>query len=215
MNRQWIVGLTGGIGSGKSAAAERFASLGIAVVDTDAISHQLTATDGAAMPLIRLAFGDEIQQADGALDRASMRRQVFGDPTAKLKLEAILHPLIREQSQRLLDAAANPPAGQIRAPYAMLVVPLLIESGTYRDRVDRLLVVDCPVETQIERVMRRSQMSRDEVMRIMVTQVSREQRLAAADDIISNDGTLSHLYQQVDALDLAYRANRGIFPTKD
>jgi dephospho-CoA kinase len=215
VTRQWIIGLTGGIGSGKSAAAERFASLGIAVVDTDAISHQLTAPGGAAMPLIRATFGDDIQQADGALDRASMRRRVFSDPAAKLKLEAILHPLIRQRSQHLLESAANPPAGQIRAPYAMLVVPLLIESGTYRERVDRLLVVDCPVETQIERVTKRSQMSRDEVMRIVATQVSREQRLAVADDIISNDGSLAHLFKQVDALDAAYRANRGIFPSKD
>ena len=215
MSEPLIIGLTGGIGSGKSAAADRFAALGIPVVDTDAISHQLTAAGGAAMPEISAVFGNTVLRPDGALDRISMRDRVFSDPTARLQLEAILHPLIREESRRQLVAAATPTDNQPRAPYALLVVPLLVESGNYRERVDRLLVVDCPVETQVDRVVSRSGMSRAEVMRIVAAQASRERRLAAADDVISNDRTLDHLHRQIDALDAGYRANRGSFPTKD
>lgn len=215
MNRPPVIGLTGGIGSGKSAVADHFAELGIPIIDTDAISHQLTGPGGAAMPAIMAAFGSAMKKPDGALDRDAMRRRVFADPAARVQLEAILHPLIRAESQDQLVAAGTPAGGKPYPPYLVLVVPLLVESGAHRERADRLLVVDCPVETQIERVMNRSGMSRDEVMRIVTTQASREQRLAAADDLIENSGTLSHLYRQVDALDAAYRANRGRFLLRD
>lgn len=215
MNRQPVIGLTGGIGSGKSAAADRFAALGIPVVDTDKISHQLTAAGGEAMPAIKAVFGNAMVLPDGALDRVAMRQRVFTEPAAKRQLEEILHPLIREHSQQQLAAAGSARDEQVRPPYVLLVVPLLIESGTYRRRIDRLLVVDCPIETQIDRVVNRSGMSRDEAMRIVTTQASREQRLAAADDVIINNGTLAQLSHQVDELDAGYRVNRGIFPTKD
>ena len=207
-----VVGLTGGIGSGKSAAADCFAALGIPVVDTDAISRELTIAGGTAIPALVARFGSDILAADGALDRVAMRQRVFSEPEARKALEAILHPLIREHSQRQLLAARTTHAN---APYALLVVPLLIESGTYRERVDRVLVVDCAVETQISRVIQRNAISRDEILRILATQATREQRLAAADDVIANDGTLEQLRQQVAALDAAYRANRGSFSTKD
>lgn len=207
-----IVGLTGGIGSGKSAAAEAFAALGIPIVDTDLISHQLTAASGLAIAPISAHFGPALLTGDGALDRAAMRQRVFTDPSARLALEAILHPLIREESQRQLIAATS---SQTDASYAVLMVPLLVESGSYRERVDRVVVVDCPVETQIQRVMARSGLSRAEVMRIIASQATREERLAAADDVIDNDGTLEHLRQQVAQLDAAYRANRGYFSSRD
>jgi dephospho-CoA kinase len=207
-----VVGLTGGIGSGKSAAAAAFALLGIPVVDVDLISHQLTAVGGMAIALIVARFGSSMVTSEGALDRAAMRQKVFSDPTAKQALESILHPLIREESQRQLLEAVGANAD---ASYAILMVPLLVESGTYRERVDRVVVVDCPVETQVLRVIERSGLSRAEVLRIIATQATREQRLAAADDVINNDGTLEHLMHQVQTLDAAYRANRGCFSSKD
>ena len=211
-SRQWVVGLTGGIGSGKSAAADCFAALGIPVIDTDAISRELTIASGAAIPALVARFGAAMLTSDGALDRVAMRQRVFAEPEARKALEAILHPLIREHGQQQLIAARTTHAN---APYALLVVPLLVESGTYRERVDRVLVVDCAVETQIARVIQRNAISRDEILRILATQATREQRLAAADDVIANDGTLEQLRQQVAALDAAYRANRGSFSTKD
>ena len=207
-----VIGLTGGIGSGKSAAAEAFATLGIPIVDTDLISHQLTAAGGLAIAPICAHFGPMMLTADGALDRAAMRQEVFSDPSARLALEAILHPLIRAHSQHQLLAATS---AQADASYAVLMVPLLVESGTYRERVDRVVVVDCPVETQVRRVMARSGLSRADVLRIVASQATREERLAAADDVIDNDGTLEDLRQQVARLDLAYRTNRGYFSSRD
>ncbi len=176
----WVVGLTGGIGSGKSAAADLFATHGIPVIDTDAIAHALTKGGGAAMPLIRAGFGDAVVAADGALDRAAMRAMVFADEStknpARKRLEAILHPLIRGESERQLTAAAS------TAPYAILVVPLLIESGDYRKRVNRIAVVDCAEATQITRVMSRSGLARPEIERILAAQATRSERRAAADD---------------------------------
>jgi dephospho-CoA kinase len=167
----FVVGLTGGIGSGKSAVGDLFAARGIAVIDTDAIAHQLTAPGGAAMPAIRAEFGDAAATAEGALDRAAMRNIVFADPSARKRLEAILHPLIRIESERRLASADS--------PYAILMVPLLVESGDYRKRVDRVAVVDCREETQIARVMRRNGLARPEVERILAAQASRAQRLEA------------------------------------
>lgn len=192
----FIVGLTGGIGSGKSAAATLFEQLGAAVVDTDAIAHELTAPGGAAIAPIRAAFGDEVIDARGALDRAAMRRKVFADAQAKARLEAIIHPMIRAEADRRCAAAA--------APYVVLVVPLLVESGGYRSRVQRIAVVDCPEEVQVVRVMSRSGLSAEEARAIMAAQVGRDQRLAAADDIIDNGGDLSALRPQVEALHRRY-----------
>ena len=192
----YTIGLTGGIGSGKSAAADLFGRLGATVVDTDAIAHELTGPAGGAMPAIRAAFGGAVIAADGRLERAAMRALVFSDPAAKAKLEAILHPLIRSLSAERCAAAAG--------PYAVLVVPLLVESGDYARRVRRVAVVDCTEETQVRRVMARSGLAPEEVRRIMSAQVSRPARLAAADDVIDNDGPLAALAPQVEALHRRY-----------
>ncbi|MCV2219821.1 dephospho-CoA kinase [Thauera sp. Sel9] len=194
----FIVGLTGGIGSGKSAAADLFVAHGASLVDTDAIAHALTAADGAAMPAIRARFGDAVVAADGSLDRAAMRAHVFAQNEARQQLEAILHPMIRAESARQCSAA--------RGSYVILAVPLLIESGGYRARCDRICVVDCPPELQIERVRARSGLEEAQIRAIMAAQASREQRLAAADDVIDNGGSLEHLHAQVAALHARYAA---------
>ena len=194
----FVVGLTGGIGSGKSAAAGIFAALGAAVVDTDAIAHELTGPHGLAMPAISAAFGETAVTASGALDRDAIRALIFSDPAARQRLEAILHPLIRSESERLIAANAT-------APYVVLVVPLLIESGDYRARVDRIAVVDCSEETRIRRVQTRSGLARTDIVRIMAAQASREQRLAAAEDVIDNEGSPEDLRAPVAELDARYR----------
>lgn len=191
-----IVGLTGGIGSGKSAVGRLFEERGIVVVDTDAIAHELTTPGGAAIPAIRAEFGDGVITAEGALDRAAMRGIVFADPAARKRLEAILHPMIRTESDRRVAAADS--------PYVILMVPLLVESGNYRERCQRIAVVDCTVDTQIARVMARNGLSRAEVERIIAAQASREQRRAAADDIIDNDGDINALGPQIDQLHREY-----------
>ncbi len=192
----FLVGLTGGIGSGKSAAADIFGELGATIVDTDAIAHELTAPGGAAIEPIRSAFGAEVIAPNGALDRAAMRRRVFADALAKTRLECILHPMIRDETDR--SSAAS------RAPYVVLVVPLLVESGDYRNRVQRVAVVDCPEEIQVSRVMSRSGLTAEEARAIMAAQVERAQRLAAADDVIDNGGELAALRPQVEALHRKY-----------
>ena len=192
----FIVGLTGGSGSGKSAAATLFEQLGATVVDTDAIAHALTAPGGAAIVPIRAAFGDEVIDARGALDRAAMRRKVFADASAKARLEGILHPMIRAEADRRSAAA--------RSAYVVLVVPLLVESGGYRSRVQRVAVVDCPEEMQVARVMARSGLSAEEARAIMAAQVDRQARLAVADDVIDNGGELAALRPQVEALHRRY-----------
>lgn len=196
--RPFIVGLTGGIGSGKSAAAERFAALGAAVVDTDAIAHELTGSGGDAIAGIREQFGDTLIDHTGALDRAAMRALVFADPDARKRLEAILHPLIRAESARRCRAAAT--------PYVVLAVPLLIESGHWQQRCDRVCVVDCPEDEQVRRVIARSGLSAEQVRAIMATQATRKTRLAAADDIVDNSGDLAALHRQIDALHDRYLA---------
>lgn len=192
----FLVGLTGGIGSGKSAAADIFGELGATIVDTDAIAHELTAPGGAAIKPIRDAFGAEVIASNGALDRAAMRRRVFADVQAKARLEGILHPMIRAEADRRSAAS--------QAPYVVLVVPLLVESGGYRSRVQRVAVVDCPEEIQVARVMSRSGLSAEEARAIMAAQVERSQRLAAADDVIDNGGELAALRPQVEALHRKY-----------
>lgn len=192
---KFVVGLTGGIGSGKSAAADEFEKLGAALVDTDVIAHELTGKGGAALARIERVFGKDFITAD-SLDRKRMRDHVFADPAAKRALEELLHPMIREESARRIAAA--------RAPYVVHVVPLLVESPDYRKRVDRVLVVDAPEETQVARVRERSRLPEEQVRAIMRTQVSRAERLAAADDVIDNGGSRDALRNQVAALHQKY-----------
>ena len=192
----FVVGLTGGIGSGKSAAAAEFERLGAAVVDTDAIAHELTQAGGAAILELERIFGRDAITKNGAMDRDKMRARVFADPAAKKALEALLHPLIREESRRRIAAA--------RAPYVIHVVPLLVESPDYRSRVDRVLVIDVPEDLQVERVRSRSGLSEAEVRAIVAAQAPRAQRLAAADDLIENRGTIEALREQVAALHRKY-----------
>ena len=192
------IGLTGGIGSGKTTVADMFSARGVTVIDADLIAHQITAPGGVAMPLIESAFGPEFVTADGAMDRAKMRARVFTDPAAKAQLEAITHPLIRAESERQRSEA--------RSAYHIVVVPLLIEAGERASKVDRILVVDCPVETQIERVIQRNGFPREQVLAIITRQATREARLAAANDVVVNDSaaTLQTLQREVDLLHARY-----------
>jgi len=192
------VGLTGGIGSGKSAVADCFAARGVTIVDTDLIAHRITAPHGVAMAQIAADFGPEFVAPDGSMDRARMRTLVFGDESARKRLEAITHPLIRSETERETRDA--------KGPYVIVVVPLLVESGTWKTRVDRVLTVDCSVETQIARVMRRNGFTREQVLAIIARQATREARLAAADDVVVNDtgATLETLAHDVDALHQTY-----------
>ncbi len=192
----YCVGLTGGIGSGKSRAASLFGELGAEVVDTDDISHEITGIGGSAMPAITATFGAAAAAADGSLDRAVMRRLVFGNPDARKRLENILHPQIREHARRRMARSA--------APYVLLVVPLLLETGGYRDLIQRVLVVDCEESLQVSRAMRRSQLTEEAVRAIMGAQLPRQQRLAGADDVIHNDGDITQLREQVAALHQRY-----------
>jgi dephospho-CoA kinase len=194
----YVVGLTGGIGSGKTAAAEEFARLGATVVDTDAIAHELTGPGGAAVPAVRRLFGDAYIDTAGAMDRPKVRALAFSDPDAKKRLEALLHPMIRQESQRRIASATG--------PYVVHVVPLLVESGEYRARVQRVLVVDCPERDQVERVRRRSGLSEDEIRRILAAQAPRAARLAVADDVIDNSTSLAALHDAVRRLHERYLA---------
>ncbi len=193
---RFTVGLTGGIGSGKSVVARLFAGHGIDIVDTDQIARNLTVAGGAAMPAVLAAFGPAFADAAGALDRGRMRALVFSDPAAKARLEAILHPMIRDAvyAASLLGTA----------PYVIFDIPLLVESGTWRDRLDRVLVVDCPEEVQLARVMARNGLPAEQVRAIMAAQVPRQVRLAAADDVVDNGGDLALLAPQVDRLHALY-----------
>lgn len=189
----WIVGLTGGIGSGKTQVSNTFEALGVPVIDTDLISHAVTAPNGLAIPAIREAFGDEMIDPSGKLDRAKMRELVFRDPQAKQKLEAFLHPLIANVTMASIAQHSD-------APYVVLVVPLLAESVQWINRCDRILVIDCEVQTQIERVIARSGMTREQVSAIIATQASREARKAIANEVIVNESTIEALTQQVKRL---------------
>lgn len=193
------IGLTGGIGSGKTTIANHFGERGASLVDTDAIAHRVTAPGGAAMPAIATQFGAAFVAADGSLDRARMRELVFADNDARRRLEAITHPLIRAETEREASLA--------HGAYLIFVVPLLVESGTWRTRVDRVLVVDCGVETQIARVMRRNGFAREQVEAIVARQATRAARLAAADDVIVNEATPDAALEAcIDALHARYLA---------
>ena len=175
------IGLTGGIGSGKSTVGQLLAAVGAALIDTDLIARQLTLPGGAAIDGIARAFGPQLIAADGALDRARMRDLVFGDAGAKQRLEAILHPLIGLETERQAAAAQG-------APALVFDVPLLVESGRWRAKVDKVLVVDCREATQVERVVRRSGWTPEAVQAVIASQASRSQRRASADAVIFNDG---------------------------
>jgi len=194
----FAVGLTGGIGSGKSAVADLFSALGAAIVDSDAIARSLTAPGGAAIEAIAQQFGTRYIGPDGALDRQEMRERVFRDPSAKARLEAILHPRIRELAMAQAAAAIG------RAPYVIFVVPLLVESGTWRSRVDLLLVIDCSPGTQEARVCARSRLDAALVREIIAQQASRAERLDAADDVLVNEGPLDQLPARVRRLHRRY-----------
>ncbi|HCA26913.1 MAG TPA: dephospho-CoA kinase [Betaproteobacteria bacterium] len=195
----FAIGLTGGIGCGKSRVAEKFAQLGAAVIDTDKIAHALTAPGGEALGAIAAQFGDGYQQSDGSLDRAKLRRLIFADPDAKARLEALIHPLIRRR-------AAAEMAALTHAPYVMIVIPLLVETGQYQERIHRILVVDCDEARQISRTMARSGLTEAEVRAVMLHQASRATRLQHADDIVTNNGALKDMEAQVIQLHARYLA---------
>ncbi|MQR02244.1 dephospho-CoA kinase [Glaciimonas soli] len=208
---RFTVGLTGGIGSGKTTVANLFATHGAAIIDTDVIAHQLTTPDGKAIAAIRDTFGNDFIAANGAMNRVKMREHVFSDHSAKLRLEAILHPLIRAETALAAEQAVG--------AYVILVVPLLVESGNWRRRANRILVVDCDEATQIERVLHRdkqkdahntsrSTLNEAQVRAIMATQASRQQRLAVADDVITNNVDTASLEQQVTQLHVFYSSLR-------
>lgn len=190
------IGLTGGIGSGKTTVANMFAERGASIVDTDLIAHSLTAPGGPAMPAIIAEFGPEFADASGALDRARMRQLVFADAGAKARLEAILHPRIRDGALAAGAAATG--------SYVIYAVPLLVESGTWRSRVARVLVIDCREEVQVARVMARNNLPESQVLAIMAAQASRAQRLAAADDVIDNNDGIAALEPQIERLHALY-----------
>jgi len=192
----YVVGLTGGIGSGKTAVADAFATLGIEIVDSDALARRLSGAGERGFEAIREAFGDSMVNADGGLDRARLRRLVFADTAERERLEAVLHPLIRAEAIRQVRGW--------RGEYGIVVVPLLLEREAMRSIVDRILVVDCPEDEQIRRVVARSALTPDEVRAIMATQLDRARRLAAADDIVDNAGPPAAIAPQVRALDRRY-----------
>lgn len=192
-----IIGLTGGIGSGKTAVSDRFAHQGVPIIDTDRLARELVEPGQPALAEIVAAFGDDSLERDGRLHRAYLRLRVFADPAGRRRLEAILHPRIR--------ALARERLARLTAPYGLLVIPLLAETGM-TDLVDRVLVVDAPEVEQVRRVMARDGMDELQARRILAAQAERSQRLALADDIIENDGDLAALDQQVAALHQQYLA---------
>lgn len=195
------IGLTGGIGSGKTSISDIFSELGVPVIDTDVVARQLTARDGAALPGIRALWGESVMRPDGELDRDALRRRIFTAPEERRRLEAILHPLIRRQVVAAL--------AELDAPYVVVVIPLLLETGNYRELLDRVLVVDCPESLQLERVRARSGLSTEEVSAIISAQADRASRIATADDVIANDADSASLRDQVLSLDAKYREIAG------
>lgn len=195
------VGLTGGIGSGKSTVADCFAAHGVPIIDTDLIARELTAPSGPALAAIRAAFGETVMHTDGTLNRAALRSRVFSDSDARRQLEAILHPRIRQRVEQRLSS--------LIAPYVLIVIPLLVETGGYRDMLDRVLVVDCPEDVQIARVMARSGLDPDQINAILAAQAGRRERLAAADDVIVNTSTRAALVAEVAVLHRRYLTLAG------
>jgi len=186
-----VIALTGGIGAGKSAVADHFAEFGVPVIDADLLAREQVRPGSEGLQEIVRRFGRDVLNADGELDRRRLRRLIFQDPEAKKGLEAILHPRIRTEMRRRID--------KIEAPYVVLVIPLLVENGQ-KDLADRVLVVDSPEDLQIERVCRRDRQSTEEIQAILQAQCSRAERLAVADDLIRNDGSLQKLREETTEL---------------
>jgi len=198
MKRPFCVGLTGGIAAGKSTVANLFAGLGAGVIDTDVIAHDLTAAGGAAMPVIIQAFGHAVADAHGALDRAIMRDMAFHNIQVRTRLEAILHPLILDVAKHDLTVSST--------AYVILVVPLLVENlDRYHTLIDRILVVDCDESRQLARASARPGMDEARVHSVLEVQTSRARRLAIADDVIDNNGDLSHMAGQISNLHDSYQ----------
>jgi dephospho-CoA kinase len=193
-----VVGLTGGIGSGKSAVARAFGARGVEIEDADAISHAISAPGQPGHRAVVEAFGDAAVREDGTLDRDWLRARAFADTAFRATLEGLLHPIIRARIATALEAW--------RGPYGLLVVPLLLERGGLLAQVDRVLVIDCPEDEQVRRVVLRSGLTPETVRRIMATQLTRAQRLARADDVIDNGGAEEAIEPQVERLDRIYRA---------
>lgn len=193
-----IVGLTGGIGSGKTSAAKLFEALGADVVDTDVIARELTRPKGAAIEAIRQAFGEKYITDDAALNRESMRNLVFSHADARRRLEAILHPLIRaEVARRIAD---------FNGPYGIIVIPLLFETGSYREMIQRVLAIDCSEDIQLARTAARKGMDERTARAIIAAQLPRRERIVKADDVIVNDLDMDHLRLEVEALHKKYVA---------
>lgn len=192
-----VVGLTGGIGSGKTTVANLFAELGVPIIDTDLIARQLVEPGKPALAAIVRQFGDDILQANGELDRSRLADITFQDQAQRLRLEAILHPAIRQEMLRQL--------ADLQTAYTIVVIPLLVETGQSQG-LDRVLLVDCPEAEQIARVTKRDARPVQQIQAIMQSQATRQQRQAIADDVILNAGTLDDLRQQVKQLDHKYRA---------
>lgn len=190
-----VIGLTGGIGSGKSTCAALFSELGVPVIDADELAHALVAPGEPALAAIIKAFGPEYLAADGQLDRGRLRQQVFAEPASRRRLEAILHPLIRSNIKELVDT--------VQAPYCIVSIPLLLETGQ-TDLVDRILVIDIPEALQLERTAVRDRLAVDEIRPVLESQAGRSERLTAADDVISNTGSVEELAVKVEALHEKY-----------
>jgi dephospho-CoA kinase len=193
---RYAIGLTGGIASGKSTVATRFATLGAAVVDTDVVAHELTAPQGEAMPAIEQAFGKDYLNSDGSLNRAAMRALVFAQPEQRKVLEGILHPMIHHRTQALGNTVAG--------SYVVFVVPLLVESSQWRGQVDRIAVVDCDPALQQARLVQRPGLNTEQATQIMAAQAARETRLGAADDVIANHADTLALLRRVNSLHCDY-----------
>jgi dephospho-CoA kinase len=193
-----IIGLTGGIGSGKTSAANFFSALGVDIIDTDIISHEITQPQGAAIAAIREVFTSKFITTEGALKRKEMRSLIFSDSNARRKLEAILHPLIRTEASHRIELVST--------AYGIVVVPLLLETSQYRDLIQRVLVMDSSEHDQIARAIARAALDEQTVRAIMATQLSREERLQKADDVILNNADMPYLERQVSALHRKYIA---------
>lgn len=192
------IGMTGGLGAGKSTVSRMFVGLGVPVIDTDEISRALTTSEGKALPAIRQGFGEGVFNVDASLNRAAMRTLVLDDESARRRLEGILHPLIRTEVERRL--------ADVQAPYVLIVVPLLVETGAYDDLLDRVLVVDCSEETQVRRALARGGWAESEIRGMMAKQANRQQRLSRADDILDSECDLAELSSRVGNLDQKYRS---------
>jgi dephospho-CoA kinase len=197
MKRPLVIGVTGGIGSGKSTICAEFSHYGIPVIDTDQVAREVVVPGSPGLAAVVAAFGPEVLAADGSLDRAALRRIVFTDPTRRAELEAILHPRIRSRVRELIASVTQ--------PYCLLGIPLLVECGSHQ-QIDRVLVVDCAAETQLARVIARDKLTEQEVAAIMRTQATRQERLDRADDVVMNDSDLSAIQAQVKTLHTRYLA---------